>query len=73
MPILNPYESAESSRVIYEILSPNKILHILFPQFINDNFHLADGTKMTGKPGGLILQFTSGFALAGPGKNSSEH
>ena len=69
MPILNPYESAESARVIYEILSPNKILHRLFPQSINDNFELASGTKMTGKSGGLILQSTSGFALAARGKS----
>ena len=69
MPILNPYESAESSRVIYEILSPNKILHILFPQFINDNFHLADGTKISGKSRGRVLQFTAGFAMTARGKS----
>ena len=69
MPILNPYESAESARAIYEILSPNKILHELFPQSINDNIHLASGTKMTGKSGGRVLQFTAGFAMTARGKS----
>ena len=69
MPILNPSESAVSANAIYTILSPNSIRYESFPQSINDNFELASGTKMTGKSGGLILQTTSGFALAARGKS----
>ena len=69
MPILNPSESAISANAIYEILDSSAILYKAFPQAINDNFELASGTKMTGKSGGLILQSTSGFALAARGKS----
>ena len=69
MQILSPSDTAESAAAIYRILLPGAVLHEFFPQALNDNFELAGGTKIPGKSGGLILQSTSGFALAVRGKS----
>ena len=69
MHILIPSDTAEAAAAIYAILNSKLTLHKLFPQSLSDNFELATGTKMSGKSGGLILQSTSGFALAARGKS----
>lgn len=70
MPILKPGETANAANAIYSILTPNQILHEAFPETLNDNFDLSGGKKLTGKSGGKILQSTTGFALAAPGKST---
>jgi len=69
MKTLNLGGAAEAAAVIYEILDPTSQLYELFPPWINDNFDLQGGAKMSATTGGMWLHSNTGFALAARGKS----